>query len=117
MPSGVTRRAVAVAAVAVVAGFGTAIEAPGPQPDQPPIGGPYAALLATSTDLGPAQVVTARLTAALQTPQRPGELYSWAHQAGLSVRWHEGDTWALIEGAPGDRGDALGVEVRDELRA
>ena len=113
MPSGVTRRAVAVAAVAVVAGFGTAIEAPGPQPDQPPIGGPYAALLATSTDLGPAQVVTARLTAALQTPQRPGELYSWAHQAGLSVRWHEGDTWALIEGAPGDLGDALGVEVHD----
>jgi kumamolisin len=117
VPSPLIRRSAAAAAVAVVTGFVTATvtpgPTPGPTPDQHPIGGPYAALLANSTDLGPAQVATARLTAALHTPQRPGELYSWAHQAGLSVRWQDGDTWALIEGAPGDLGEALGVEVHD----
>ena len=77
------------------------------------IGGPFAVMLAESTDLGPARATAVRLTAALHGDSRPSELIAWAQRNGLSVRWRPGDAWALIEGVPADVENALGVSVHD----
>ncbi|MCI4674228.1 S53 family peptidase [Candidatus Mycolicibacterium alkanivorans] len=77
------------------------------------ISGPYAALLASSTDLGPARTDHVQLTAALRGASRPDLLMGWAQQQGLSVRWRPGDTWAILEGAPAAIAGALDVEVHD----
>jgi kumamolisin len=81
--------------------------------ESPLIGGPFARLLAGSTDLGPSRAEQARLTAALRASARPDALINWATSRDLSVRWRPGDNWASIEGAPGDLAHAFGVDVRD----
>ena len=92
---------------------------PGQQPawsergSAPVIGGPYAHLLASSRDLGPAAGGQVRLIAALRTTARPDALTRWAGDRKLSVRWRPGDPWAVIEGGPAAVGAALGVEVRN----
>lgn len=77
------------------------------------IGGPYGRLLAESADLGPSLVDRVQFTAALNRPDRPVELTEWASAHGLSVRWRDGDGWAVIEGAPADVAGASGVAVHD----
>ena len=63
------------------------------------ISGPYASLLESSVDLGPALTDHVQLTAALRGAARPDLLMGWAQRQGLSVRWRPGDTWAIVEGA------------------
>ena len=77
------------------------------------ITGPYAALLASSTDLGVSKSAHAQLTAALQTSDQPQALKAWAGRHGLGVRWRPGDTWAFVDGEPAAVGAALDVDVRD----
>lgn len=77
------------------------------------IGGPYARLLAESTDLGPARTDPVQLTAALNGPAEPVRLGEWAAAHGLTVRWRDGDPWAIIEGRPQAVADAFGVAVHD----
>ena len=77
------------------------------------VGGPYAALLASSADLGSSRGSHAQLTAALHTSAHPQALISWADRRGLTVRWRPGDSWAVIEGAPAAVANGLGVDVHD----
>ncbi len=77
------------------------------------IGGPYARLLAAASDLGPARSGPVQLTAALRRPSDAGRLAQWAGAQGLSVRWHGGDDWAVVEGDPAAVAAAFGVSVRD----
>jgi kumamolisin len=77
------------------------------------IGGPYAALLGASTDLGPAHDQHVQLTAALRVPNRPDNLFGWAGNHGLTVRWRADDNWAFIGGSPQALAEALGVAVHD----
>ncbi|MGV0993024.1 MAG: S53 family peptidase [Mycobacterium sp.] len=77
------------------------------------IDGPYARLLSDATDLGPARDPRIQLTAALRDNDEPVRLSSWAQVHGLSVRWREGDDWAIVEGSPAAIADALGVVVHD----
>ncbi len=77
------------------------------------IGGPFARLLAESTDLGPASAERVRITAELNQPAEPVRLMSWAAGRGLSVHWRAGDPWAVIEGRPRAIGAAFGVAIHD----
>lgn len=77
------------------------------------IGGPYALLLHSSTDLGPSQLTHSQLTVALHDPTRPAPLIDWAATKGLHVRWQPGETWAIVEGAPRDVASAFNVSVHD----
>jgi kumamolisin len=77
------------------------------------IGGPFALLLAASTDLGPARGEHVQFTAALHDATSPDALTGWAAEHGLSVRWQPGDDWAVIEGKPESVSRALEVEVHD----
>jgi len=83
--------------------------------DQPSgtIDGPFASLLASSTDLGPAHPQRVQLTATLDANHRPDALINWAELQRLSVRWRPGDNWAVVEGDPDRMGAAFGVEVHD----
>ena len=60
------------------------------------IDGPYARLLAQSTDLGPARVDGVQLTASLRGRAEPLRLSSWARAHGLSVQWRDGDDWRWV---------------------
>ena len=77
------------------------------------ITGPFASLLASSTDLGPSRAGDAQLTATLPSAARPNELSGWASDRGLWVRWRPGDGWAIVEGAADDLAQAFGVPVND----
>jgi kumamolisin len=77
------------------------------------IAGPYALLLASSTDLGPSRIAHAQLTAALHDATRPEPLMRWAASEGLAVRWRPGEDWAIVEGAPPDVARAFDVSVHD----
>ncbi|MDV3127384.1 S53 family peptidase [Mycobacterium sp. 21AC1] len=77
------------------------------------IDGPYASLLAASTDLGPSHRPDAQLTVALRQSARPAALFDWAHHRGLTVRWRTGDRWAVVEGQPRQVAKALAVAVHD----
>ena len=77
------------------------------------IGGPYADLLASSTDLGPAGDEHVQLTAALHEARRPERLIAWSGEHGLSVRWREGDAWAVVEGSAAAVSAALRIDVHD----
>ncbi|HEV7420467.1 MAG TPA: peptidase S53, partial [Mycobacterium sp.] len=77
------------------------------------ITGPYASLLASSSDLGPSRAGDAQLTVALPGPARPAALFEWADAQGLSVRWRPGTAWAIVEGAADDVSRAFEVPVRD----
>jgi kumamolisin len=78
----------------------------------PVIDGPYSRLLAAATDLGPARQHV-QLTAALHQPSAPVLLTEWAQSQGLSVRWRDGDPWAIVEGQADAVGEAFGLAVRD----
>ena len=75
--------------------------------------GPYAALLASSADLGYSRSDRAQLTAALLDATAPGRLIDWAHDRGLDVRWRPGDPWAIVEGPPALLGSAFDVVIHD----
>lgn len=77
------------------------------------IGGPYALLLASSTDLGPSRLDTAQLTVALHQATPPEPLMRWAEREGLAVRWQPGQDWAIVEGAPPAVAEAFDVSVHD----
>jgi kumamolisin len=77
------------------------------------IGGPFAALLADSTDLGPSRAVGAQLTVTLPGSARPAGLLDWAIARDLQVRWRAGDQWAVVEGDPADVAAAFDVPVHD----
>ena len=106
--SGVALLAVTVTVVALVAA-----DRPGTSLAADSIDGPYGRLLSESVDLGPAQFTRVQLTAALSRPDRPVELTDWATAHGLSVRWHDGDSWAIVEGASPAVADAFGVAIHD----
>jgi kumamolisin len=100
-----------VAATAVVLGSGHHLES-GPRLDGV-IGGPYALLLGSSTDLGPSRLEHSQLTVALQDGSRPEPLMAWAATKGLGVRWRAGEAWAIVEGAPRNVASAFNVPVHD----
>ena len=77
------------------------------------IGGPYALLLGSSTDLGPSRNSRAQLTVGLRDATRPEPLMQWAADEGLGVRWQTGETWAIVEGPPPAVADAFDVPVHD----
>lgn len=75
------------------------------------IAGPYAHLLAASTDLGPADSGPVQLTVTLEGS--PDALMRWAREHGLAVRWREGDLWAIVEGEPTAMAAAFEVDIHD----
>ncbi|MEU0495950.1 S53 family peptidase [Mycobacterium sp. NPDC006124] len=77
------------------------------------IAGPYANLLASSTDLGPSQLDHAQLTVGLRESTRPDRLLQWATTKGLDVRWKDGEDWAIVEGTPHVVAEAFDVPVHD----
>jgi kumamolisin len=77
------------------------------------IAGPYANLLASSTDLGPSHLDAAQLTVGLRTSTRPESLQKWAAARSLAVRWQPGEQWAVVEGSPSDVAEAFDVPVHD----
>ena len=77
------------------------------------IDGPYANLLASSTDLGPSRFDHAQLTVGLRESARPERLVQWAAGKSLAVRWKAGEEWAIVEGAPPDVAEAFDVPVHD----
>ncbi|MGV0801804.1 protease pro-enzyme activation domain-containing protein, partial [Mycolicibacterium elephantis] len=77
------------------------------------ITGPYAALLASSTDLGRSRAADAQLTITLAAADRPSAVMDWAEARNLRVRWRSGDAWAIVEGAAEDIARAFDVPVRD----
>ena len=102
--------ALAVTAVLVVAADVPLV----PGSDGPEnISGPFASLLAASTDLGPARGEHVQLTAMLNDDTKPDELIGWAGDQSISVRWRPGDDWAIVEGEPQEMASALGVEIHD----
>jgi kumamolisin len=81
----------------MVAGGAVLVANQRPEPGSLPratIGGPYANLLAGSTDLDPSRLDQARLTAGLRESTRPESLQRWAASKGLEVRWQPGEQWA-----------------------
>ncbi len=77
------------------------------------IGGPYATLLAASADLGPARGRPVQLTAELRTAANPHLLRDWATRSGVSLRWRDGDRWAVVEGPAGAVARAFGVDLNE----
>lgn len=77
------------------------------------IGGPYAALLAASADLGPADGRRAQVTAALNGTSTPRRLLRWARDNHLEVRWRSGQNYAFVQGPPQALARALDVEVHN----
>lgn len=77
------------------------------------IDGPYALLLGSSTDLGPSRFGRAGVTVALRDATRPEPLLRWAAGRDLTVRWHQGETWAVVEGEPPNVAEAFDVAVHD----
>ena len=72
-----------------------------------------ASLLASSTDLGPANSGPVQLTVALHDHSDPDALISWSDRHGLSVRWRPGDNWAIVDGPPNKVAAAFAVAVHD----
>ena len=77
------------------------------------ISGPYASLLAASTNLGPSKAGDAQLTVTLAERSRPVALEHWAAKHRLSVRWKPGEDWAVVAGPAGEISQAFDVPVRD----
>ncbi|CDO06883.1 peptidase S53 [Mycolicibacterium cosmeticum] len=84
-----------------------------PAPESAVISGPYARLLAASTDLGESRGREVRLTVSLADARRPEELIEWSRARGLRVRWRPGDDWAVVEGEATGVARAFGVPVHD----
>lgn len=85
--------------------------APGGSPTA--ITGPFASMLASSTNLGPSRSGDAQLTVAVAGGTRPGRLMEWASGRGLWVRWRPGEHWAIVEGAASDVAGAFEVPIND----
>jgi kumamolisin len=102
--------AVVAAGVLVLA---TAVRVASVSDNRAVIGGPLALLLASSTDLGPSRDGSAQLTVTLPSSARPETLIRWAGAHGMRVRWRQGDTWAVVEGAAQDVATAFEVPVND----
>ena len=112
MTSGRPLTAVTLAAVSVAAAiFATSCH--GTPVSHAQIDGPYADLLASSTDLGPAGDEHVQLTAALRDSRRPDRLFAWSDDHGLSVHWRPGDPWAVVEGPAAAVSAAFGIDVHD----
>ncbi|MDA4110058.1 S53 family peptidase [Mycolicibacterium holsaticum] len=77
------------------------------------ITGPYAALLGSSTDLGPSRSADTQLTVTLAGADAPDALMEWAGARDLWVRWRHGDRWAIVQGAADNVARAFDVPVRD----
>lgn len=77
------------------------------------IPGPFASMLASSTNLGPSRSGDAQVTVALPDAARPDALLDWANSQGLSTRWRPGDHWAVVEGSGNAMARAFGVPVND----
>jgi kumamolisin len=77
------------------------------------ISGPYALLLGASTNLGASHAESVQLTAELRGTDSPGRLDRWARDSGLSVRWHPGANWAVLQGAPATVAAAFRVPIDD----
>jgi len=77
------------------------------------ITGPYASLLAASSNLGPSQAGDAQLTVQLSADNRPAALIGWAEARRLAVRWQPGAEWAIVTGEAGDLAKAFEVPVND----
>ena len=75
------------------------------------IGGPYAQLIRTSTDLGAAHEQPVRVTAELTAAIRPARFSGWAAAQGLSVNWRDGDRWAVLQGPAAAAARALDVDI------
>lgn len=88
----------------------TRSEAPTPRPV---IGGPYAALLGASRDLGPSHRGDVQVTVALRGPQRPQALVRWADDHELGVLWQPGADWAIVQGEATAISQAFDVPVHD----
>ena len=82
-------------------------------PDSGTITGPFAWLLAASTDLGPARHDRVELTAELRDGSAPERLTGWAQRHGLDLRWRPGEPWAVIQAPPAAVSSALDVPVHD----
>lgn len=78
----------------------------------PVITGPYAYLLAASTDLG-ASAERVTITAELRNDSEPSALSQWANARDLAVDWSPGRAWATIEGAAASIASALRVSIHD----
>ncbi|BBZ75054.1 kumamolisin [Mycolicibacterium anyangense] len=94
------------------------VAALGPWPSRlaaygPAITGPYASLLAASTNLGPSAAQSAQLTLTLSHAMRPVALIGWARSRGLTVRWRDGDDWAIVSGPAQRLSDAFAVPIHD----
>jgi kumamolisin len=77
------------------------------------ITGPYASLLAASTNLGPSRASDVQLTVALSRAARPTALIDWARSHRLAVRWQPGQDFAFVTGAAAGIADAFKVPIRD----
>lgn len=77
------------------------------------IGGPYAAMLAASTDLGPSRAGDAQVTVTLSAATRPEGLVEWAAAHRLAVRWTAGADWAVLTGTAAAVAGAFAVPIRD----
>jgi len=120
VPDGRTRRARIRPAIVIAVALLIAIAASGPWPSRwapqaPVITGPYASLLAASSNLGPSHAVDAQLTVTLSTLARPATLMNWAESRGLAVRWRAGDDWAVVAGSADRLAAAFDVPVHDYL--
>ncbi|WP_199255955.1 S53 family peptidase [Mycolicibacterium mengxianglii] len=93
--------------------FGIDLSGSEETPDDKVIGGPYASLLAASTDLGPAREKRIQFTASLTRRSQPTALIDWARGRSLSVQWRPGDDWVVVEGSPDAVERAFDVSVRD----
>jgi kumamolisin len=87
--------------------------APLPAPAPGVISGPYARLLAASTDLGESRGRDVQLTVSLADAGRPDALIRWASARALRVRWRPRDDWAVVEGEASRLARAFGVPVHD----
>ncbi|HTX62995.1 MAG TPA: S53 family peptidase [Acidimicrobiales bacterium] len=72
-------------------------------------------LLADSRDLGPSRAKAVSVLAQLEHPSSPTTLDRWAAGAGLTVRWSDGDRWAVVSGSPAALDRALRVRIDDYL--
>ena len=79
----------------------TAVLVPRPQIEKGSLG----------TDLGPTHVSSITFPILLHSSTRPWCLQSWAHRAGLTLRWTSGDQWVLVSGAPTDIDKNLDVSI------
>lgn len=110
-----SRSAMLIAAVLLMAVAASGSWTLRPAPQAPVITGPYASLLAASSNLGPSHAVDAQLTVTLATLTRPATLMTWAEARGLAVRWRAGDDWAIVAGSADRLAAAFDVPVHDYL--